>query len=219
MTQHDGSPEYEGLKFFGKMNASISHEIRNTLAVINENAGLIKDLILLSEKGHPLDLGRIGGRVEKVLEQVKRTDGIVDNMNRFAHSVDNSFIKINACEYVEFVIRLSERFANMKGVIIKPELPSEPLEITTFPFLFENIIYLCIDQALQYPNEDKTIAISAHREEDRIQFEFRGISSLNEVENNLLSGSAGIFEKIKAGIICKKGSDSFILDIPVGSGA
>ena len=36
--------EYEGLRFFGKVNASISHEIRNALAVINENAGLIKDL-------------------------------------------------------------------------------------------------------------------------------------------------------------------------------
>ena len=78
MTQNDRSSEYEGLKFFGKINASISHEIRNTLAVINENAGLIKDLILMSEKGHPLDVGRIAGRVEKVLEQVKRTDGIID---------------------------------------------------------------------------------------------------------------------------------------------
>ena len=131
MTHRDKSSEYEGLKFFGKINASISHEIRNTLAVINENAGLIKDLIMMSEKGHPLDPGRIAGRVEKVLEQVKRTDRIVDNMNRFAHSVDNTFMKINACEYVEFVVRLLERFANMKGVVIKPELPPEdsPLQI------------------------------------------------------------------------------------------
>ena len=219
MTHHDESPEYDGLKFFGKINASISHEIRNTLAVINENAGLIKDLIMMSEKGHPLDLGRIAGRVEKVLEQVKRSDNIVNNMNRFAHSVDDTFTKFNACEYIEFVTRLSERFAAMKGVSIKPELPAEPLEITTFPFLFENIIYLCIDQAMQYPGEEKTILISAHREEDRLRVEFRGISSGKEIENNLLSGSAGIIEKLKAKIICKESSGSFILDIPVGSGA
>ncbi len=219
MTHHDESTEYDGLKFFGKMNASISHEIRNTLAVINENAGLIKDLIMMSEKGHPLDLGRIAGRVEKVLEQVKRSDNIVNNMNRFAHSVDNTFMKINACEYIEFMVRLSERFAAMKGVIIKPELPAEPLEITTFPFLFENIIYLCLDQAMQYPGEEKTILMSAHREEERLRVEFRRISSGKEIENNLLSGSAGIIEKLKAKIMCKEGSDSFILDIPVGSGA
>jgi len=218
MTHHDESPEYEGLKFFGKMNASISHEIRNTLAVINENAGLIKDLILMSEKGHPLDLGRIAGRVEKVLEQVKRTDIIVGNMNRFAHSVDNTFIKINACEYVEFVVRLSERFANMKEVAIRLELPSDPIKITTFPFLFENIIYLCLDQAMQYLKEDKTIIISAHIKDDRVQFEFRGISSGKEIETNLSLASSGLFEKVKAGIICKEGSGSFTLDMPVEPG-
>ena len=49
------SPENESLRFFGKMNASISHELRNALAVINENAGLIKDLMIMTEKGHPLD--------------------------------------------------------------------------------------------------------------------------------------------------------------------
>jgi hypothetical protein len=32
-----------GLQFFGKMTASISHEIKNVLAIINENAGLLED--------------------------------------------------------------------------------------------------------------------------------------------------------------------------------
>ena len=219
MTQNDRSSEYEGLKFFGKINASISHEIRNTLAVINENAGLIKDLILMSEKGHPLDVGRIAGRVEKVLEQVKRTDGIIDNMNRFAHSVDNTFVKFNACENIEFVIRLSERFANMKGVEIKSELPSEPVKISAFPFLFENIIYLCLDQAMLHPEEDKSIVITVHNEDDRIQVNFKGVYSGNEIKDNLLSGSSGIFEKLNARIICKEGSGSFMLDLPVEPGA
>ena len=213
MTHHDKSPEYEGLKFFGKMNASISHEIRNTLAVINENAGLIKDLIMMSEKGHPLDLERISGRVEKVLDQVKRTDRIVDTMNRFAHSVDNSFIKINACEYIDFVIRLSERFANMKGVLIRPELPSEPIEIATSPFLFENMIYLCLDQAMQYPGEDKTIAILLHKKDDRIQVEFKGISPEINIKDSFLSKPPDIFKKLGAEIISEKSPDSFILAI------
>ena len=217
MTCRDEAVEYDGLKFFGKINASISHEIRNTLAVINENAGLIKDLILLSEKGHPLDLQRIGMRVEKVLEQIKRSDRIVGNMNRFAHSVDNTLMKINACEYIEFVARLCERFANMKGVTINPELPSEPVEISIFPFLFENIIYLCLDQAMEHPNKDKTVSISINNEDDRIQIRFSGVSSCNEIESNLLSGSSCIFNNVNAGIICKEGSDSFILDLPVES--
>jgi hypothetical protein len=34
----------QGLQFFGKISASVSHEIKNVLAVIGENAGLLEDL-------------------------------------------------------------------------------------------------------------------------------------------------------------------------------
>ena len=67
-----------GLQFLGKINASISHEIKNVLAVINENAGLIKDMLIMAEKGRPLDNARINTQVEKVLAQVRRADKIVD---------------------------------------------------------------------------------------------------------------------------------------------
>jgi len=210
---NDNFAENEGLKFFGKMNASISHEIRNALAVINENAGLIKDLIMMSDKGHPIDLVRVGGRVEKVLEQVKRTDMIVDNMNRFAHSIDDAFSKINAYDYVEFVIRLTDRLATMKGVEFRLENPPEPVEIATSPFLFENLIYLCLDQAMQHPDEGKTVTISINKKDDRIHFEFMGIAQDINLENNLLTVSEGILKKLGANVIIKDGSGSFILDI------
>lgn len=213
MTHHDKSPEYEGLRFFGKMNASISHEIRNALAVINENAGLVKDLIMMSEKGHPLDLERIEGKVQKVMEQVRRADRIVGNMNRFAHSIDNESAKINACEYADFVVRLSERFAAMKGIELRTQFPSEPVEIATFPFLFENLIYLCLDRAMQYPDGDKTILISAQKTDDRILFEFRGVAKEIDPENNNLTVSEDMLKTLGAKLIHKQGSDSFILDI------
>jgi hypothetical protein len=39
-----------GLQFFGKMSASISHEIKNVMAIINENAGLLEDLTVDERK-------------------------------------------------------------------------------------------------------------------------------------------------------------------------
>jgi light-regulated signal transduction histidine kinase (bacteriophytochrome) len=213
MTDHDKSFEFEGLKFFGKINASISHEIRNTLAVINENAGLVKDLIMMSEKGYPLDVAKIGEKVQKVLDQVKRSDKIVDNMNRFAHSIDSISSTINICEYAEFVVRLSERFATMKGVQIKPELPSYPIEISTFPFMLENMVYLCIDYALQNPKEEKIISVSAEKKEDAVQIEFKGISASDEAESDFTTEAADMLGKLGARIIIKKESGSFILEI------
>jgi len=213
MTHHTESPEYDGLKFFGKINASISHEIRNALAVINENAGLIKDLIMMSEKGHPLDLERVSGRVEKVLEQVRRTDRIVDNMNRFAHSIDNTFTKIDACDYVEFVVRLTERFADMKGIKLRLDCPSEPIEIATSPFLFENLIFHCLDQAMQNPGEAKTIVISVQKIDGIFQFQFKGIAPETDPVEKLLTVSANILNTLGAKLKSNKDFDSFALDI------
>ena len=38
----------EDLTFFGKVNASISHELKNILAIISETAGLLGDLVHLA---------------------------------------------------------------------------------------------------------------------------------------------------------------------------
>ena len=48
-----------GMKFFGKMTASATHEIKNALAIINESAGLLEDLSIMASKDHPLSPIRI----------------------------------------------------------------------------------------------------------------------------------------------------------------
>ena len=46
MNIQDAQVGLGGIQFFGKMAASISHEIKNVLAIINENAGLLEDICL-----------------------------------------------------------------------------------------------------------------------------------------------------------------------------
>ena len=41
----------ESLRFFGAMSASVSHEIKNKLAVINEKAGLVEDIAVAMRSG------------------------------------------------------------------------------------------------------------------------------------------------------------------------
>ena len=48
-----------GFQFFGKISASISHDIKNVLAVLNENAGLLEDLVLMAEKGASFNHERV----------------------------------------------------------------------------------------------------------------------------------------------------------------
>ena len=42
------------LRFFGRVTAGVSHEITNIFTIIGEFAGLLNDLVALTEKGRPL---------------------------------------------------------------------------------------------------------------------------------------------------------------------
>ena len=165
----------EGLRFFGKVSASISHEIKNALAVIHENAGLMKDLILMSEKGRPLDLERINSLAERVSGQVRRADGIVNNLNRFAHSMDDSLKQIDLGEYLSFVTELSRRFADMRGVKLHYEHGPDPVNIVTSPFLLANLLYLCINYSVEAAEQGETVYMQTEPVFEGAQIRFRDL--------------------------------------------
>ncbi|MGA6927645.1 MAG: hypothetical protein WBY88_18290, partial [Desulfosarcina sp.] len=70
MTDEPQALAIEGVRFFGEMSASISHEIKNVLAIIHENAGLLQDLLMMSEKGLPLSSERLSRLAQSILRQV-----------------------------------------------------------------------------------------------------------------------------------------------------
>lgn len=170
----------EGLRFFGKMNASLSHEIRNSMAVINENAGLIRDLLLMAEKRGPADLGRIDSLAQRISEQIRRANGIVDNMNKFAHSVDDSVRAVDVIGCLRLVTELSGRFAAMRGVGLHLEESSAPLEITTSPFLLQNLISLCLERAMDATPEGGTVSMKVEQEGGCACIRFSGMKSVGE---------------------------------------
>ena len=148
-----------GLQFFGKMSASISHEIKNTLAIINEKAGLLEDLAALAEKGVPVDPQRLKTQAGKIAKQVRRADGIVKNMNRLAHSVDEAVMSIDLVGTVELVKELSARIAAMRKITLETQPPVEPVTLSTNPFLLQNLIWLCVDFAMRRSGPGKTLAL------------------------------------------------------------
>jgi signal transduction histidine kinase len=137
-----------GLAFFGKMSASISHEIKNVLAIINENAGLTEDLVALSERGRPLDPVRIKALAGKVRDQVKRGDDIVKNMNLFAHSVDRQQCEVAPFDLLNLSAALSRRLALIKGFDIELDCKKDIPPINTSPFLLYNLLWLFIERAM-----------------------------------------------------------------------
>ncbi len=156
-------PSNASLRFFGKVSASISHEIKNVMAIINEKAGLLKDLTLMAQKGMALDIFRVQAIADDLRAQIKRGDAIVKNMNKFAHSVDYEIAEVNLTEMTGLVVALAERLAAKHGVTLMPPPPQPALVIRTRPFLLEQFIWQCLEQTMENRSGDTVVYVELEK--------------------------------------------------------
>jgi len=175
-----------GLRFFGQMSASISHEIKNVLAIINENAGLLKDYTLMADKGLDLNPHKVGLKADKIMTQVARADEIIKKMNRFAHSIDQNREQINPNAILELMIALTERTAAMKSIKLELELSasSEFVLITTAPFFLENLVWMCLDFALNVIEEYGTLKLGCEQTAKGALIRFANLNKLASAQSH-----------------------------------
>ena len=167
-----------GFHFFGKMMASISHEIKNVLAIINENAGLLGDLARMADQGASIESQRLKNMSRVVSRQVSRADAIIKNMNRLAHSVDESVKTVDLNDLLELLLDLSGRFVSMRGVDVQPKLGESPVKVKTSSFFLINLLWLCLDFAMDAAGEDKVVKLDTQKTEAGACVFFKGLDGL-----------------------------------------
>lgn len=167
---------FEGLAFFGRMSASVSHEIKNVMAVINENAGLVEDLALLADRGAALDPERLKRTAAAIQKQIRRGDGIVKNMNAFAHSVDEPVRRVSLDETLGLMVALSQRFAATRVVSLTAGAASG-VSVITNPYFLENCIHLCLAFALDSAGSGKAVEAAATADGDGARVIVSGIEA------------------------------------------
>jgi C4-dicarboxylate-specific signal transduction histidine kinase len=180
MVQKPENPSATGLQFFGKISASISHELKNVLAIINENAGLLEDLTLMADRGVPLDPARLNAMAEGVKKQIGRADAIIGNMNRFSHSADQTITTVDLAQTIELAIAVTARFAAMQGIKIDLQLPDNPVALQTAPFFLINLVWLCLEFAMSAGGDEKQIEVAAEAAQDGVRIRFGGLGGLSQ---------------------------------------
>jgi light-regulated signal transduction histidine kinase (bacteriophytochrome) len=149
----------EGLAFFGRMNAAISHDMRNVLAIINETANLLDELVELQQAGqikpNPEKLQTLSRRI---VQQVERGQNVIGNMNAFAHSIDVPVREVDLARAMSVMAVLSRHFAT--GRALELSLPDEGPRITTHPFFLNNLIHHALNFAIAAAGPDKKIRIA-----------------------------------------------------------
>jgi C4-dicarboxylate-specific signal transduction histidine kinase len=133
------------IAFLGKITASMTHEIANSLAIILESAGLLSDILSLSEEGsfpHKEKFQRVLGNIN---DQVKRGVDISSRLNQFAHSMDEPLAAVNISELLGRVVLLMRRLAKRRGIELTSEATSSDLVIMSDPFRLQLVLASVIE--------------------------------------------------------------------------
>ena len=167
-----------GIQFFGKMSASISHDLKNVLAVINENAGLLEDFCFMAAKGKSLDPERLKRLAEEVKQQIRRGDRIITSLNTFAHSADHDSLPVDLRDLLGQLVELAQRPASMRGVSLAVDRPPDPIMATTSPFLLLNLLWRCLDYAMRAAGPEKTVEITVAKTTYGVRLHFRRLAEM-----------------------------------------
>ena len=205
-----------GLQFFGRITASISHEIRNVLAVLNENAGLLEDVVLMAEKGIPMNPERLKNLAGSMGKQIVRANGIVENMNRFAHAVDERSKEVDLNEILSLVVALAQRFADMRGVMLEPVYGDSRMLLRSNPFLLENLLWCFLDFAMEATRKGEGLKIVSEEDDKAIRISFKGLERLAEMDTASFPSEreTALLEALDADFSLDPGASQVVMTLP-----
>ncbi len=174
----------EDLQFFGSVGASISHEMKNVLAIINEMMGLLDDLSRMAASGRGLDPERLQNIAGRMKLQIDRGDGIIRGFNRFAHSVDREQDTIDLGDMIGFVVRLAVRRAAVREIQLDTAIPEEPVSVTTNAFALEHLIWAALEAVFPFCAPRTTLRIELTDEPQGPMIRFRAASPSASTEKS-----------------------------------
>jgi hypothetical protein len=205
---------YDSLTFFGKVNASISHELKNVMAIISETAGLLGDLSEMARGGTAIDPDMLTSSADSIVEEIQRGFITIRQMNRFAHSVDSPILSVDLMDILDLVRNLSGylSFAGKTNLHSGEGAASMAL---TCPFILQAIIYQAVVQAFQNvgPGAELDIFVQSKNESTwRILFDGFRLKDVEVFPDDRISRMAA---SIGVSICWDRGSDRLEIDVPV----
>ncbi|MBI4859129.1 MAG: HAMP domain-containing histidine kinase [Candidatus Riflebacteria bacterium] len=148
------------LVFFGRISASATHEIKNVLATIGQQAGWIEDILLMTQAEGAVDMDRIRQITGKIANQVAKGDKIVRRLNRFAHSSDLLVTRFDLTATSRDLAAFAERLVGLKRVKFAVEIPDSEIVVTGDPFLCQRTVFGCIELLVSESKEGSSVAVS-----------------------------------------------------------
>ncbi len=137
--------DHREVVFFGRITASVSHELKNVLAIIKESAGLIQDILMLSGESALPHQDKLNDALCTINEQIERGGELTSRLNRFAHDPDEPITSVDLNELAAQLVALCARFARLKKIELDFASSDAPLIIRTSPIGFQITLFAGIE--------------------------------------------------------------------------
>jgi signal transduction histidine kinase len=166
----------------GRLGAGVSHEINNPLSIISEKAGLLKDLLSMSESMPPKE--KLIGLVDSVLKSVDRCSTITHRLLGFAKHMDVQHEKINLEILLKEVLSFLEKEASYRNVKVAIDVPEDLPTIQSDRGQLQQVFLNIINNAFAAVRDDEgEIRISMQNTRD------------NRIEVSIADNGVGISEE------------------------
>jgi C4-dicarboxylate-specific signal transduction histidine kinase len=150
----------EELAFFGAVTASLSHDLNNAIAIIEQTAGLLEDLILGCEGDQAVAKDQLQRIVDRIGKQTKRSAVIVHRLNAFAHSVDEPEREIDLNDLTENVAALANRMTDRRRARLEIRPSNAAPKIQSNPFRVQQAVYCSLKEALSQAPDGAALILS-----------------------------------------------------------
>ncbi|MEF2144524.1 MAG: ATP-binding protein [Desulfovibrionaceae bacterium] len=148
----------------GRLAAGVAHEINNPLAIINEKAGLIKDLFTYSDAYKADD--RLMGLISSIISSVERCGTITKRLLGFARCVDLQAAPLSLVNVVDEVLGFVWKEAEYR--LIEVDVTSDPdlPEVISDRGKLQQVFLNLVNNAFQAMSDGGKLTVTLRMAED-----------------------------------------------------
>ncbi len=204
------------LSSIGRLAAGVAHEINNPMAIINEKAGLMKDLVAYDDNFRKKE--KFLGLTDSILQSVERCRAITHRLLGFARRMEVQLVELDLNELIQETLGFLEKEALYRNIELVLHLADNLPLLSSDRGQMQQVFLNIINNALAAVEDEGEIVITSWEEDSDtvgVSIQDNGSGMSEEVLKSIFDpffstkheNGTGLGLAITYGIVKKMGGD------------